>query len=103
MLPPPRASIIGTAPRASAISEYAEMSIVMRKPSRLVLTKGAWKLVAGRECRAMDDEVEPAKFLLDFREDGVDLRIRSHVARQHQRRLRRDPVESSWTCSSKRP
>ena len=41
MLPPPRGSISGTAPRASAISEYAEMSIVIRKPSRLVMTKGA--------------------------------------------------------------
>ena len=41
MLPPPRGSISGTAPRASAISEYTEMSIVIRKPSRLVMTKGA--------------------------------------------------------------
>ena len=51
------------------------------------IDEGGLELVGGRECRTMDEKVEPAKFLLDFLEDGVDLRIRSHVAGQYQRRL----------------
>ena len=39
-LPPSRFSISGAAPRVSAISEYAEMSSAIRKPSRVVCENG---------------------------------------------------------------
>jgi hypothetical protein len=41
MLPPPRRSISGTAPRDSAISEYALMSSEVLNPAREVWTNGA--------------------------------------------------------------
>ena len=35
----------------------------------------------------MHEEVETAELLIDPPEDRVDVRVRRHVARQHQRRL----------------
>ena len=56
MLPPPRRSISGAAPRASAISEYALTSSASLNPSREVCENGAVEILAPRERGAVHDE-----------------------------------------------
>jgi hypothetical protein len=55
------------------------------------LDEGRRELVAGRERRAVHDEIQPAMHLGDLREHLGDLRIVLHVEREHERR-RGQPV-----------
>ena len=85
MLPPPRFSRSGAVARATAISEYALMSSAMRKPSREVSTNGRVELVARRERRAVNDEVEAAECFAAPIRDVLDLLVAADVQGKDQR------------------